>query len=153
MKRSSSRRTYKKRRTFRKSRSNRHRKTQRGGFGFGDQFKGMGLGNMNFDSPGASHSPSIHPGNTSMFGKVGKGLLAAGALGVGAIAAKKGYEMYKQRQARSALAAQAPGPGLSVVGKAMNLQNRDPPKQSSSKTSSKTSFNVLSNTNKKPNDR
>ena len=126
MKRSSSRRTYKKRRTFRKSRSNRHRKTQRGG-GFGGQFKSMGLGNMNFDSPEQSHRPSIHPGNTSMFGKfgnstLGKGILGAGAIGLGAFAAKKGYDMYKNKQAQ--MVAQVPR--LGVVGKTMNLQNRVP---------------------------
>jgi len=123
---SSSRRTYKKRRTFRKSRSNRHRKTHRGGMGFGDQFKSMGLRKMDFNSE-QSHSPSIHPGNTSMFGKfgnstLGKGIIGAGAVGLGAFAAKKGYDMYKNRQAQ--MVAQLPG--LGVVGKTMNLQNRVP---------------------------
>jgi hypothetical protein len=142
MKRSSSRRTYKKRRTFRKSRSNRHRKTQRGGFEFG-QFKGMGLGNMNFNSPEQSHSPSIHPGNTPMLGTFGKAMAGTAALGLGAFALKKGYGMYKNRQARSAPAAQAPGPGLSVVGKAMNLQPKFPSKFTSkfpSKFTSKLPF-------------
>ena len=128
MKRSSSRRTYKKRRTFRKSRSNRHRKTQRGGFGFGGQFKSMGLGNMNFVSPEQSHSPSINPINTSMFGKIGnsstfgKGIVGTGALVLGAYAAKKVHDSYKNRQTQSA---PAQVPGLSVVGKPISLQPKD----------------------------
>jgi hypothetical protein len=89
--------------------------------GFGDQFKSMGLRKMDFNSE-QSHSPSIHPGNTSMFGKfgnstLGKGIIGAGAVGLGAFAAKKGYDMYKNRQAQSPLAQPQ------KLG-AMNLQNR-----------------------------
>jgi hypothetical protein len=99
---------------------------------------------MNFGSDSdQSHSPSIHPGNTPMLGKFGKAMVGTAALGLGAFALNKGINMYKNRKAQSAPAAQAPGPGLSVVGKAMNLQPKFPSKISSKlpfKRSSKLPF-------------